>query len=95
MKPPMNTPSNLNRRHILGILATGLAAGPLASTASAQTFPARVITIVVPFPAGGTTDITARILALEMSAQFGQTVIVENKAGANGNIGCAQVAIRC
>lgn len=83
----------LNRRLILTLLgAAGLAATAFAPTAQAQTWPSRTITIVVPFPAGGTTDLTARLIAAELTKTLGQQVIVENKAGANGNIGSAQVA---
>ena len=60
--------------------------------AMAQSFPSRPITIVVPFAAGGPTDTIARILAQHMRGTLGQTVIVENTAGANGNIGVGRVA---
>jgi tripartite-type tricarboxylate transporter receptor subunit TctC len=60
--------------------------------AVAQSFPSRPITIVVPFAAGGPTDTIARILAQHMRGSLGQTVIVENTAGANGNIGVGKVA---
>lgn len=83
----------LNRRLILTLLgAVGLAGTTFAPAALAQAWPARTITIVVPFPAGGTTDITARLIASELTKSLGQQVIVENRAGANGNIGSAQVA---
>jgi tripartite-type tricarboxylate transporter receptor subunit TctC len=59
---------------------------------SAQTYPAKPITIVVPFPPGGTTDVTTRLVAAEMSKTLGQPIIIENKAGANGNIGSTAVA---
>lgn len=84
---------SLNRRLILSMLgASGLAVVVFAPTAQAQTWPSRTITIVVPFPAGGTTDVTARLIAGELTKTLGQQVIVENRAGANGNIGSAQVA---
>ena len=83
----------LNRRLILTAAgAAGLFATLCASSAFAQAWPSRTITIVVPFPAGGTTDITARLIAGELTKSLGQQVIVENRAGANGNIGSAQVA---
>jgi tripartite-type tricarboxylate transporter receptor subunit TctC len=62
------------------------------SAALAQLYPARPITVVVPFAAGGPTDVIARILAQPMRASLGQSVIIENVAGANGNIGVGRVA---
>ena len=59
---------------------------------SAQDFPTRPITIVVPFPPGGGTDIAARLLAERMSSIHNQPVLVSNRAGAGGNIGAASVA---
>ncbi len=75
-------------------LALGLFAGAtlLASAASAQTFPDRVVKLVVPYPAGGPTDVIARIVAEEMSKSLGQNVIVENLAGASGAVGTRTVA---
>ena len=60
--------------------------------AHAQDWPAKQITIVVPFGAGGSADLLARILATHMQAKFGQTVVVENRAGAGGSIGTNYVA---
>jgi tripartite-type tricarboxylate transporter receptor subunit TctC len=60
--------------------------------AAAQEFPNRPIRIVVPFPAGGPTDILSRIVAQKMSEDFGQPVVVENRPGANTAIGAQQVA---
>jgi tripartite-type tricarboxylate transporter receptor subunit TctC len=75
-------------------LALGLFAGAtlLASAASAQTFPDRVVKLVVPYPAGGPTDVIARIVAEEMGKSLGQNVIVENLAGASGAVGTRTVA---
>ncbi|CAB3664546.1 Bug family tripartite tricarboxylate transporter substrate binding protein [Achromobacter kerstersii] len=71
---------------------TALALALQAPVAQAQdNYPDRPISLVVPFPAGGTPDILARILAEEMGADLGQTVIVENKAGAGGNLGAQYV----
>lgn len=72
----------------LVVLAALLTAAP----AAAQPWPAKQVTIVVPFSAGGTTDMFARILANGLQQKYGSAFIVENKAGAGGNIGAAQVA---
>jgi len=64
----------------------------LFSTAQAQSYPNRTITIVVPFPPGGIADITARPFAAVMSRFLGQPVVVENKAGAGGAVGHAYAA---
>ena len=61
------------------------------SAASSQNFPARPVTIVVPFSAGGPTDTIARIMAERMTKSLGQTVVVENVTGAGGNIGVGRV----
>ncbi|MBL8524667.1 MAG: tripartite tricarboxylate transporter substrate binding protein [Betaproteobacteria bacterium] len=58
----------------------------------AQAWPSKPIKIVVPFPPGGSTDNVGRLLAVELGKLLNQTVIIENKGGANGNIGCDQVA---
>ncbi len=63
-----------------------------SSTAMAQPHPSRPITIIVPFAAGGPTDVIARTMAQHMRTSLGQNVIVENVAGANGNIGVGRVA---
>jgi tripartite-type tricarboxylate transporter receptor subunit TctC len=60
--------------------------------ALAQEYPNRVVRLVVPFPPGGVVDISGRLLAQELSRQLGVNVIVENKAGAGGTIGAAEVA---
>jgi len=61
-------------------------------SAFAQDFPSRTIRIVVPFPAGGPTDILSRIVAQKMSEDFGQPVVVENRPGADTALGAVQVA---
>src|SRR5690242_12530741 len=63
-----------------------------AAAQDTQNFPNRPIRIIVPFPAGGPTDILTRIVAQKMSEDFGQAVIVENRPGADTAIGAVQVA---
>ncbi|QWW67153.1 tripartite tricarboxylate transporter substrate binding protein [Rhizobium sp. WYJ-E13] len=73
-------------------LALGLLAATAGTAALAQSFPDRSITMVVPFAAGGSTDVVARIVAQKMSDDLGQQVIVQNVAGAGGNLGAGNVA---
>jgi tripartite-type tricarboxylate transporter receptor subunit TctC len=82
----------LPRRQFLQ-LATSAAILPSGSRlAGAETYPSRPITIVVPFPAGGPTDTIARILADRMTAALGQSVVIEDVAGASGRVGLERVA---
>ncbi len=75
-------------RNVLPILALLLTALP----AWAQSYPDKPVRMVVPFPPGGPLDVVARIFAAPMSQKFGQPVLVENRAGATGNIGMDAVA---
>ena len=90
------SPSNAALKRRCFALATAAAAAlslaPLAAQAQAA-FPAKPITIIVPFSAGGTTDILARVVGQYMARDLGQTVVVDNRAGAGGNIG-GQAAAR-
>lgn len=79
----------IRRRTLLAALPA-LAAGGAAWSQTA--FPSRPVTLVVPFAAGGGTDLVARVIAQHMESTLGQPVLVENKAGANGNIAGAFVA---
>jgi tripartite-type tricarboxylate transporter receptor subunit TctC len=81
----------LARRQFLHFAAGAAALPPSVRIAVADTYPSRPITIVVPFAAGGGTDILARILAEHMGGLFGQTVLVEDVAGAAGAIGVERV----
>ncbi len=71
-------------------LAFGLAA--VATAASAQSYPDRPITLVVPFPPGSVTDVSGRALGQYMSEKLGQPVVIENRPGATGSIGSTHVA---
>ncbi|HEY8357669.1 MAG TPA: tripartite tricarboxylate transporter substrate binding protein, partial [Ramlibacter sp.] len=79
------------RRRLLA-LAAGAALALAAFGAAAQSFPTKAVTLVVPFPPGGTTDIVARVIAEGMAAELKQPVVVENRAGAGGNVGAESVA---
>jgi tripartite-type tricarboxylate transporter receptor subunit TctC len=74
-------------------LAAGAAALPAASRlASAQSYPSRPITLIVPYPAGGAADIIARIIAERMGRPLGQRIVIENVGGADGSIGVGRAA---
>src|SRR5438132_1183832 len=72
---------------VAALLACGLNAG-----ARAQTYPDRPVKVLIAFPAGGTIDTLGRILAQKLSEAWGQNVVIENRAGAGGNIGAAAAA---
>jgi tripartite-type tricarboxylate transporter receptor subunit TctC len=74
------------------LFAVAVASYCVADSATAQVYPSRPITMVVPFPAGGSTDTIGRVLADGMRASLGQTIIIENVGGASGNIGVGRVA---
>ena len=82
----------LPRRQFLHLAAGAAALAVVSRVARAQTYPSRPITLIVPYPAGGPTDTIARLLGERMRASLGQPVIIENVAGAGGNIGVGRVA---
>lgn len=84
--------SRPTRRSTLAMLFGGGVAPAIISNASAQAYPNRTITIIVPWAPGGSTDILARIVAEHLRQALGQPVIIENRPGASGNIGSAAVA---
>src|SRR5215470_6017008 len=63
-----------------------------SSSAVAQSWPARPVRLIVPFPVGGGTDLVARLIATRLSTAIGQPIVVENRPGAGGTIGAAAVA---
>lgn len=83
---------SLPRRSLLAASSIALVAALASGGALAQAFPAKPISLVVPFPPGGTTDVLARALAERLGPVLGQTVIVENKPGAGATIGADYVA---
>lgn len=98
MKPtrPLNTPhatpGHLRRRTLLAATAAAATLAPFGA-AQAQSFPSRPITLIVPWPAGGSTDRHHRLLAELASKHLGQNVIVENRPGAGGTLGPGGMAL--
>jgi tripartite-type tricarboxylate transporter receptor subunit TctC len=78
--------TSILRGVVIGLMLTG------AGVAQAQDWPTRTVSLIVPFAAGGTTDIVGRIIAQSLSQRLGQTVIVENVGGAGGNLGASNAA---
>jgi tripartite-type tricarboxylate transporter receptor subunit TctC len=87
-----NRMTPLSRRSLL--LSALAAAGPatIQGAVAQAAYPSRVIKLIVPWPPGGITDVAGRILAQRMGAELGQTIVVENRAGASGTIGHSAVA---
>jgi len=81
----------LPRRRFLHLAAGAAALSAVSRFAWAQAYPSRLVRLIVGFPAGGTNDIHARLIADWLSKQFGRSFIVENRPGAAGNIGLESV----
>lgn len=89
----MRTPQLARRPTLTGILIGILAAlAAPAETRAQAAYPTRPVTLVVPFAAGGSTDVVGRLVAQKMSEDLGQQVVVENVVGAGGNVGAARIA---
>src|ERR1700730_6094070 len=82
----------LRRRTLLRFVGAAATASAVAHVAKAQVYPARPITMVVPFPAGGPADIPGRVIAERMRKALVQPVVIENIGGAAGSIGTGRVA---
>ena len=85
-------PLHPTRRTVLAALAAPLATTAWAQQPAAPRYPAKPVTLVVPYSAGGGTDIVGRLVAQRLSELWGQSVVVDNRTGANGIIGSAHVA---
>ncbi|MGV1754535.1 Bug family tripartite tricarboxylate transporter substrate binding protein [Agrobacterium sp. CG674] len=83
---------DIKRRAALKLAASAISLLAMSGAAHAQSFPERSITLVVPFAAGGSTDVVARVIAQKMGDDLGQQIVVENVAGAGGNLGADRVA---
>ena len=79
------------RRNIL-IATLGIVGTLLSTPSMAQAYPSKPIKLIIPFPAGGATDIVGRVVAQQLGVELGQTVVVDNRAGAAGVIGSESVA---
>src|SRR5215813_284482 len=77
-------------RNLITAIVLAMVAG--IASAEAQTFPSRPITLIVPFPPGGSTDVAARIMAEKMRPILGQPVVIENVGGAGGSIAVGRLA---
>jgi tripartite-type tricarboxylate transporter receptor subunit TctC len=87
-----NKNAGINRRRLLGRAAAAAASVTLPGVSFAQNYPSRPIRVIVPFAAGGPSDIIARIVADAIQPRLGQSVVIDNRAGGGANIGLGQAA---
>ncbi|WP_422647822.1 ABC transporter substrate-binding protein [Cupriavidus sp. H18C1] len=91
----MNRAVTTRRRFVLSAVTTAVAAAvllPAAASAAPANYPSRPIRLIVPFAAGGSTDLSARLVAEYAGRELGQSIVVENKGGAGGSLGMGEVA---
>jgi tripartite-type tricarboxylate transporter receptor subunit TctC len=86
------TMSNISRRQILSVGAASATLSATSRFVQAQTYPTRPIRFIVPFPAGGVADVTARLIGQSIAETLGQSIVIENRAGASGTLGVDVVA---
>jgi tripartite-type tricarboxylate transporter receptor subunit TctC len=84
--------TKMRRCLILGLLAAGVVVAAASGGAQAQSFPSRPVTLIVPWPAGGTTDVGMRALASATEKHLGQSIVIENRPGGSGTLGPGQMA---
>src|SRR5215831_393802 len=82
----------IQRRTLLQFAAATTIAPTFSRAATAQTYPTRPITMIVPFPAGGPTDVIGRVVAERMTRTLDQPIVIENIGGADGSIGTGRAA---
>lgn len=87
----MNLSWRRGRRAFMGLVAAAAAVSPGAIAQTGATFPSKPVKIIVPYTPGGTNDVLARLLAQKLQETWSQPVVVENKPGASGNLGAAEV----
>ena len=80
------------RAIVAGAVAALVALHPLSRSLAQDSYPSKTITMIVPFPAGGSTDVIGRLVAEGLRARLGQPVVVDNRAGAGGSLGTAAIA---
>jgi len=81
-----------HRRQFLHLAAGAVTLPAVSRIARAQTYPTRPVRLIVAFPAGGSSDIVARLLGQRLSERLGQPIVIDNRPGAGGNIGTEAVA---